>query len=283
VQARTFERAGEFLARVQTSLEREETANSLLLGIALSLKEPGEPLQAPPLFLVVEENKAPRAAVVMTPPRGVVLWADDTACIDAMACAARRIHADGWATSGALGRTGPAKAFAEAWTRVSGQPHREKARLRVHELRRVNRVQSAPGRARFATHEDLEVAAGWVAAFRAEATGEFVNLDQARQWTAPRIEHRDVLLWEDGQAVSMAARVRPTAHSTSIGYVYTPPEFRRRGYATSCVAALTQRVLDSGREFCCLFTDLANPTSNSIYRKIGYLPVCDWAEYVFGA
>jgi predicted GNAT family acetyltransferase len=63
--------------------------------------------------------------------------------------------------------------------------------------------------------------------------------------------------------------------------VYTPPHLRKQGYATSCVAALTQRMLDSGKRFCCLYTDLTNPTSNAIYQKIGYQPVCDSEDLVF--
>jgi predicted GNAT family acetyltransferase len=48
------------------------------------------------------------------------------------------------------------------------------------------------------------------------------------------------------------------------------------------VAALSQQLLDAGWEFCALFTDLANPTSNSIYQRIGYRPVADFDEYIFG-
>jgi predicted GNAT family acetyltransferase len=66
-----------------------------------------------------------------------------------------------------------------------------------------------------------------------------------------------------------------------INLVYTPPDLRRRGYATAAVSALTRRLLDSGRRYCCLYTDLANPTSNSVYRRIGYRPVCDIDEYSF--
>jgi len=61
--------------------------------------------------------------------------------------------------------------------------------------------------------------------------------------------------------------------------VYTPPEFRGRGYASALVAALSQAMLDAGYHFCTLFTDLANPTSNHIYQAIGYQPVCDTDEY----
>jgi predicted GNAT family acetyltransferase len=66
-----------------------------------------------------------------------------------------------------------------------------------------------------------------------------------------------------------------------IGPVYTPPEFRRRGYATAAVASASQQALDSGAERCMLFTDLANPTSNKIYAAIGYQRIGDWEEHVF--
>jgi hypothetical protein len=82
--------------------------------------------------------------------------------------------------------------------------------------------------------------------------------------------------------VSCANVARRTPHGVAVAFVYTPPAHRRQGYATSCVAELTQRQLETGAEFCCLYTDLANPTSNSIYAKIGYRPVCDsdWWEFV---
>lgn len=66
-----------------------------------------------------------------------------------------------------------------------------------------------------------------------------------------------------------------------IGPVYTPREFRGQGYASACVAAVSQYLLESGRQFCTLFTDLGNPTSNKIYMNIGYAPVCDADEYKF--
>ncbi|HKZ79128.1 MAG TPA: GNAT family N-acetyltransferase, partial [Pyrinomonadaceae bacterium] len=95
-------------------------------------------------------------------------------------------------------------------------------------------------------------------------------------------EHRGTFLWEDPQPVSLTSYGGPTPNSVRIGPVYTPPEFRRRGYASACVAAASQYLLDSGRKFCTLFTDLGNPTSNHIYQVIGYAPVCDVDEYRFG-
>lgn len=77
----------------------------------------------------------------------------------------------------------------------------------------------------------------------------------------------------------MAASVRPTRRAIAIGGVYTPPQWRGRGYATSCVAALSELLLGRGFEFCVLYTDLANPTSNGIYARIGYRPVRDFLMY----
>ena len=37
-----------------------------------------------------------------------------------------------------------------------------------------------------------------------------------------------------------------------------------------------------GRRFCFVYTDLANPTANAVYERIGYVRVCDSAEIAFG-
>jgi predicted GNAT family acetyltransferase len=79
----------------------------------------------------------------------------------------------------------------------------------------------------------------------------------------------------------LAGAARPTVNGIAIGPVYTPPQFRGKGYASSLVAKLSQHLLDQGRTFCTLFTDLANPTSNRIYQNIGYRPVCDYTVYRF--
>jgi hypothetical protein len=93
---------------------------------------------------------------------------------------------------------------------------------------------------------------------------------------------RGLALWEvDGSPVSMAGYTGPTPHGIRVSYVYTPAEHRRKGYASACVAALSQQLLDRGFDFCFLFTDLHNPTSNHIYQQIGYQPVVDVDSYRF--
>lgn len=81
--------------------------------------------------------------------------------------------------------------------------------------------------------------------------------------------------------MSLVVTGPPTPTGTRVGPVYTPPPDRGRGFASALTAAASQDQLDAGRECCFLFTDLANPTSNTIYQAIGYEPVADVAHYRF--
>ena len=89
------------------------------------------------------------------------------------------------------------------------------------------------------------------------------------------------LLWEDDGIVSVAGWGAPTPNGVRIGPVYTPPEYRRRGYGSAVTAAVSAHQLAEGRRFCFLYTDLDNPTSNKIYTEIGYEPVCESIDYTF--
>jgi len=80
----------------------------------------------------------------------------------------------------------------------------------------------------------------------------------------------------------MAGYTREMQTAIGVAFVYTPPYYREKGYATSCVAQISQLALDKGYARCVLYTDLANSTSNSIYKKIGYSPICDSLMLKFG-
>jgi hypothetical protein len=150
---------------------------------------------------------------------------------------------------------------------------------RIYKLTEVNHPRYSPGSLRLAGEDDTDLIVRWMDAFQQEAAPNSPR--PSPDMAHARIAERNVFLWDDGRPVSMAVKTRPTRHGVSVSWVYTPPELRRRGYATSCVAALSRRLLDAGFEYCTLFTDLGNPTSNDIYRQIGYRPVCDFREIKF--
>ena len=88
--------------------------------------------------------------------------------------------------------------------------------------------------------------------------------------------------WEhDGRPVSLVGWGGQTPNGVRVGPVYTPPELRRRGFASALTASVSAKLLAAGRRFCFLYTDLENATANRIYADIGYEPVCDSVDYAF--
>ena len=61
--------------------------------------------------------------------------------------------------------------------------------------------------------------------------------------------------------------------------VYTPAHLRGRGYAGAVTVEVSRAALAAGATDVVLFTDPANPTSNALYQRIGYVPLTDWAVY----
>jgi predicted GNAT family acetyltransferase len=146
--------------------------------------------------------------------------------------------------------------------------------MRLFEARQAQLPERpAEGVLRIADHSDLPTVTAWAVAFHDEArTNSPLDPVQA---TSEDVANRRLFVWDNGGAVCMAIWAGRTPRSARIGIVYTPPEHRRRGYASACVAALTQRLLDEGIAFCCINADLTNQTTNRIYPAIGYRPVCD--------
>jgi len=155
----------------------------------------------------------------------------------------------------------------------------------VHALTQVHPVAAnIPGTLRPACEADLAFFPDWCHAFCTDCNLPQHSPDQLLLRCRQHIERGETFFWDvDGLAVSTASAWGPTPNGIRISLVYTPPEYRGRGYASACVAALSQRMLDSGRKFCFLYTDLANPTSNKIYRAIGYEKVCEDEQIFFEA
>ncbi len=277
-----------FLGRVRPMLEAREAENNLILGASIRLCEHPDWTETPAyLAAVVDDNDRPVLAAVIIPPHNILLAAEPTAPADqldrALALLAQNLLESSRPVPGVMAEKNLSERFARVWTQATGKPSRVKSQDRTFELRRVIPPPNPPpGWLRLATPQDEELVARWRLAFTQEALGEG-SLEESQTWAARQIGLENAFLWDDGGPVSMAIRARPTPHGYTVTGVYTPPELRGRGYASACVAALSQRLLDGGKQFCTLFTDLSNPISNSIYQKIGYRPLCDFENRVFEA
>jgi predicted GNAT family acetyltransferase len=137
----------------------------------------------------------------------------------------------------------------------------------------------SPGRLRQATSAEQELLVAWEEAFALEA-GLAVS-SEAPHLVARRLASGGQFVWEDGAPVATLAVSPAVAGTVRIGPVYTPPQHRRHGYASSAVAAASRRALAAGARQCMLFTDLANPTSNRIYATVGFRRYADWEELTF--
>lgn len=273
--------AAAFLERATPFLLEREAQNNLILGITGELAR-GESRYDPPLyFATVEQRDAVVAAALRCPPHGLLLTVAPPVAVDLLATS---IHALYPSLPSVFGPPETSRAFAETWQRLTGQTAMPVIAQRIYQLEAVTPIRPVPGKMRRATTDDRELLTQWFAAFDAETSGERDEERAGRMVEATFASStRAVYIWEDGQSVSMAEYAGPTPNGIRVGRVYTPPRFRGNGYASACVAALSRHLLDSGYRYCFLFTDLANPTSNRIYQRIGYRPVADADEYVFEA
>jgi uncharacterized protein len=287
-----YARGAEFLAHARAPLEREEAANNLIIGIAARVAENPDYYASFPVYLAaVDQGDELVAAAVRTPPFNLIAYRNVGAepgplrllLEDALNfCTQFAPDSPAGKLPGVTAHSVVALAFAQLWSERTGKPFNLAMSQRIYELRRVDPPAGVPGRLRPALAEDLALLADWVYNFNVDAGLPLLDSVEAWGLAERRVDAGDVFIWEDeGRQVSMAAKSRPTSHGITVSLVYTPPELRNRGYASACVAALSQQLLDAGWEFCTLYTDLANPTSNSIYQRIGYRPVCDSNEYHF--
>jgi predicted GNAT family acetyltransferase len=183
---------------------------------------------------------------------------------------------------GVHGPRDQAEAVARGWRRLTGGTVHETMALRLFRLE-VLIPPTVRGQARQATEHDIPLLARWREAFEMEANGRVRDTNGAVTAIRTALDKGDsVTLWDvDGTTVAWALASAPINGMSRIGPVYTPPEHRENGYGSAVTAAVSRHATDAGATSVVLFTDLANPTSNSIYPKIGYRPVYDSTELEF--
>ena len=281
MQLTSYQTASDFLLQTQDCLQVNEAANNLILGILFRLRERPDQFEKEPYLVTVTDAAGVALAAMMTPPFNLVLYSDRPDTRLQCELLTQDLLAGGWSPPGVMAPSVLSKTFAESWSQQTGQSYRAGMRQRVFELRRVVYFGSASGQLLPAGSADLRLVTDWLHHFTQEALDED-DLAGMAELARRHIAAETLYLWHDqGQPVSMAAKTRQTRHGATVSLVYTPPAWRKRGYATACVAHLSQLLLDSGWQFCSLFTDLANPTSNAIYHKIGYQPRGDFDIYLF--
>lgn len=266
-----------FLRRAEPWLLEREAENNLVLGLADSLSRGTQDYESPLYFATVERGSEVEGCAFRTPPYKLGLTRMPVEAAPLVAADVAEVYDS---LPAVLGPLDVARRVGDAWAALKGIQAADGMRQRVHSLKRVRfPLRQAAGGMRLANEDDLALVESWIRSFLRTTGLPDMREPEAR---ARRLVASGFLaLWIDRVPVSMAAFPARTRNTVRVGYVYTPDEHRRRGYASALVAQVSHHILDSGFRRCVLYTDLANPTSNRIYRSIGYRPVQDVMDVNF--
>ncbi|KUN94930.1 GNAT family N-acetyltransferase [Streptomyces caeruleatus] len=233
-----------------------------------------------PVYGVLEEAGEVRAAFYRLSPRALCVTPLTPEQADGLAA---HLSALGHSLPAVSADHGTATAFAEAWQRHTGvTPKLRDIRLRLYRLGTLTPPDPMPaGRGRVLGEEDLDQVMFWCSEF-AKAVGEDITID-AESWAGTRYADKRYTLWEtpDGTPVSIAGMNPLIGGQIQVDIVYTPAHLRGRGYAAAAAAEVSRAALAAGAKEVVLFADLANPTSNALYQRLGYRTLTDWAAYDF--
>jgi GNAT superfamily N-acetyltransferase len=267
-----------FLTEVGPLLRADEARHNLILGLAGTLQATPDIYPDRSLWLVYDAETVVGAALRTPPYNAVLARPRDDAALDELAEAIGEVP-------GVVGAVPEVDAFAERWCARHGGRSRLVFAQGIYALSDVAELPRASGSLREAARDDYDLLLDWFGAFAREALHEGEpGTDQHERQIRMRLDSADggIALWEDGgQVVSLCGYGSPTASGIRIGPVYTPPELRGRGYATTLTSDVSAVQLARGWRFCFLYTDLANPTSNAIYERIGYVRVCESKQLAF--
>ncbi|WP_242264704.1 GNAT family N-acetyltransferase [Bacillus cereus group sp. BfR-BA-01422] len=268
IQLHVYEEIVNFKEEVTLFLEKNEQENNLILGVLQMVHQPifmgiakqGEEIAV--VFLQTEEKKQIIVATSEMAEEDIVELAKKLA----------KVYPN---VPGLIGNKKIVQRLAEEIAVLENKKTTVAMEQGIYELKQVKKKWNGDEVFREVNSDELTLIEKWIYQFC-----EDVNLpttkEEAKQTAHTLItNHRLFGLEVDGKLVSVAAKTRPTKNNITVNFVYTPKEERKKGYASNCVAALSQRMLDEGYKTTTLYTDLANPTSNKIYQEIGYEQIAE--------
>ncbi|MDA1810106.1 GNAT family N-acetyltransferase [Bacillus sp. HSTU-bmb18] len=268
IQLHVYEEVVNFKKEIIPFLEKNEQENNLILGVLQMVQQP--------IFMGVAKQEEEVAVVFLqTEEKKQIIVATSEMVEEAIVELAKKLAEVYPNVPGLIGNKKVVQKLAEEIAVLENKKMNVVMEQGVYALQQVKKKWTEEGIFREINSDELPVIEKWIYQFC-----EDVNLpttkEEAEQTAHTLItNHRLFGLEIDGKLVSVAAKTRPTKNNITINFVYTPKEARKKGYASNCVAALSQRMLDEGYKTTTLYTDLANPTSNKIYQEIGYEQIAE--------
>ncbi|MBP1962767.1 GNAT family N-acetyltransferase [Paenibacillus aceris] len=278
IQLIKYDDLSAFKKDVTSFLEQNEAANNLLLGVLQSLSEKED---NPFYMAAVRKDNAIGLVFLQTLPKQIILSKP-------VSFSTQDIHDIGVKLTdtiqtihGLLGEKKVTTELAQYISNEKGIPFHVLKEQKIYQLEKIKKPPQTNGELRQITENDHHLIKEWVYQFCKE-TNQPIRIEDAEIKTTFMINKGNFVAWEvNGKLVSMAYATRPTQTNVTVTYVYTPISERKKGYASDCVSAFTQHLLDRGFKTTSLYADLSNPTSNKVYIQIGYEAILDSIDIQF--
>lgn len=272
-----YPNAADFLAAAGAFLKLSEAENSIV-SISAARMVSGPVHDDDGTYLASVSDGSALVAACLHSTAGALLLTAGPA--PAMTLIAADMAERGRSPRSVIGPLAACESFAREWMLRTAQPHELRFHLRHYELHRPPTLSKARGHMRLAEQAEHGPLLAWQLAFLVEV-GLSDEKVKAQRVFARRLEHGMVRLWDDGGVVAMAGYGDGGTDIARIAPVYTPLNHRRNNYASALVGELSRELFEQGKRAVFLTADVANPTSNSIYRKIGYEAVADHYHFDF--
>ncbi|WP_144614153.1 GNAT family N-acetyltransferase [Bacillus cereus] len=263
IQLHVYEEILTFKEEVTPFLEKNEQENNLILGVLQMIQQP--------IFMGIAKREEEIAVVFLqTEEKKQIIIATSEMSEEDIVELGKKLTKVYPNVPGLIGNKKIVQKLAEEIAVLENKKTTVAMEQGIYELKHVKKKWKGDGVFREVSSDELTLIEQWIYQF-CEDVKLPTTKEEARQTAHTLITNRRIFGLEvDGKLVSVAAKTRPTTNNITVNFVYTPKEARKKGYASSCVAALSQRMLDEGYKTTTLYTDLANPTSNKIYQEIGY-------------
>ncbi len=236
------------------------------------------------LFGVIMQAEIPILHFCNVEPQAMVIYMDGKVSDmdnDAAILLADHVISNHITIEGLIGKQGVCQAFISQYKKNANGTFLEKIGVDIMEIREINEINPVEGRHRLAEPEEVKLITEWMINYQLEARTSEINYETALESATKLIEGDKFYIYEDMQQniVTMAAASRKLVHGIGLNYIYTPEEYRSKGYAAANLYYMSKELLEQGNEFCTLFVDKNNPLTSRAYEKVGYYILEDLYEY----
>jgi RimJ/RimL family protein N-acetyltransferase len=277
----TFSNCEDFLNINEKLLLKNESFHNLILGIAYNIRDKKIEATEPLFFTIKNKDIVVACALRSNSEKPLALTEMSNEAIDQLVKTLLDSEVD---LSGVIGEESTADYFKNQWTKIKKLNFETHIHLGVYECFKVKWPNVVLGQLILAKEGHYDILKKWVIGFYQDCFPQNpINEKEIEALMNRHLNNRVVYFLEDENnvIVSMAGNIRSTLNSGTVSLVYSPPEFRGKGFACSVVALLSDKIIKDGKKCANLFTDLTNPTSNSIYQKIGFIKIGQNIHYNF--